>query len=602
MKKIMFSFCLVAILILSSCGNASEETVSGDVADSIANNTTEQIVGDVTENGDSEQALEDYYVPRTDERAITNTISDEIKVKATAMPEATYESIPEWNGTTIYNKYEYGWTGSDNMPSDFQESTVQEISDIGFDFVRVLIDTRYFYSESPEQYPAGPEYDGNSDNVNLNELENLDNLISWCIERDIHVCIDVHNTPGGYMIGGDEEETRELLFTPGSEEEQMFYDFWDLIAKRYKDVSSNGLSFNIYNEPPRFVGDEQYTEFIKKALDLIFAQTEDRLIFVDMLAYAREPVYGLVGEKIVQSFHLYEPYEFSHNNQDDILEIWDGNITPSVTVYPIPPVSSLLHADDSYTIHGDFPESTEITIQTAMGAIGGTLQVVADGEIICEEEITEDFMSDKGAELVEQDGEKVYNVWEYGDGTMIDISFSLTNDAKDIEFCYVMPGGGDGWFEANALKVETDDFCTLINTIWVDGNQPPADITIDMETGVYTYNLEYDENDGIGKSYIEDLVKKFADFSAETGTTIMLQETGDIVYTDTASTVRYFDDVLSVCEEYGIGWVIYSHDGCEFSYVAIEDRFRRLNGNYEEINPGRYIETNIRDILQKHMN
>ena len=53
MKKIMFSFCLVAILILSSCGNASEETVSGDVADSIANNTTEQIVGDVTENGDS---------------------------------------------------------------------------------------------------------------------------------------------------------------------------------------------------------------------------------------------------------------------------------------------------------------------------------------------------------------------------------------------------------------------------------------------------------------------------------------------------------------------------------------------------------------------
>lgn len=106
----------------------------------------------------------------------------------------------------------------------------------------------------------------------------------------------------------------------------------------------------------------------------------------------------------------------------------------------------------------------------------------------------------------------------------------------------------------------------------------------------------------IGKSYIEDLVKKFADFSAETGTTIMLQETGDIVYTDTASTVRYFDDVLSVCEEYGIGWVIYSHDGCEFSYVAIEDRFRRINGNYEEINPGRYIETNIRDILQKHMN
>ena len=27
----------------------------------------------------------------------------------------------------------------------------------------------------------------------------------------------------------------------------------------------------------------------------------------------------------------------------------------------------------------------------------------------------------------------------------------------------------------------------------------------------------------------------------------------------------YLDDVLSLCDKYGLGWDIYSHDGAEFS-------------------------------------
>ena len=63
----------------------------------------------------------------------------------------------------------------------------------------------------------------------------------------------------------------------------------------------------------------------------------------------------------------------------------------------------------------------------------------------------------------------------------------------------------------------------------------------------------------------------------------------------------YLDDVLSLCDKYGLGWYIYSHDGVEFSYVEVEDVFRRLNGNYEQIGEDRYIETNIRDLLKKHI-
>ena len=395
----VISLMIIGCMAVTACGGDTAEM--GDAGEGIESAVTAEDEEDNTANAtdmndaerdsvsDTDQGQVELMVSRNSDAAITNTISDEIKEKAKNMPEASYDNLPVWRGTSIYNKYEYAWTGSEYLSDDFSEETVGEIADIGFDFVRVLLDTRFFYTEDIS-LGAGPHFTGNSDNVNTEELKNLDDLISWCVDKGIHVCLDVHNTPGGYMIGGDEEATRELLFTEGSDEEQMFFDFWEVIARRYKDISTNALSFNLYNEPPNFVEDEQYTEFVHNAVDIIWGETPDRLIFVDMLKYAREPVYGLVGEKVVQSFHVYEPYEFSHANNYRLFECRDGGKV-EIVPYPIPPVSSLLSSRDSYTIHGEFPQGTELTIMTAMGNVGGRLQVIADGNNVFEQEISEDF-------------------------------------------------------------------------------------------------------------------------------------------------------------------------------------------------------------------
>ena len=36
----------------------------------------------------------------------------------------------------------------------------------------------------------GSEFYGSIDTINTTQLENLDQMIEWCIERDIHVCVD----------------------------------------------------------------------------------------------------------------------------------------------------------------------------------------------------------------------------------------------------------------------------------------------------------------------------------------------------------------------------------------------------------------------------
>ena len=118
------------------------------------------------------------------------------------------------------------------------------------------------------------------------------------------------------MIGGDEEASRELLFKEGSKEQQYFYNFWKLMAKRYKGISSNAVSFNLYNEPPNFTTDEQYSKMMKKTIDDIHNIVPDWLLFVDMLSYGKNPIQGLVGEKIVQSSHIYNPNDFAHTNND----------------------------------------------------------------------------------------------------------------------------------------------------------------------------------------------------------------------------------------------------------------------------------------------
>ena len=265
---------------------------------------------------DIRPASSKQYVSRTDKSATTNTIKDEYKAKAAAEPDVTYKKLPKWHGTHLSNMGEYGWNGIGEKPF-FTEDIVKEAANEGFNFARCMLDTRIIYSQTFDK-PGGEFFDGDSSKVNLNVLKNLDDLVSWGIKYGVHICIGVGSTPGGYMIGGDEEASRELIFTDGSKEQTYYYDFWELMAKRYADIPSNALSFNLMNEPPTFATDEQYSSIMKHAIRTIHDIDADRLLFVDMLDYGKKPIYGLVGEEIVQASHIYDPTEYSHSN-DEIL-------------------------------------------------------------------------------------------------------------------------------------------------------------------------------------------------------------------------------------------------------------------------------------------
>ena len=272
------------------------------------------------------------FVSRTSKKATTATIKKTTKNKAKKMATATYKSLPNWHGVNLTNMYEYGWNDNTRLIPYFTKDLVDEIAKQGFNFLRVTLDSRMVYSQKMTN-GAGQFFKGNDKKVNLNVLKNIDDLITWCVAKKIHVCLDLHNAPGGYMIGGDEEASRKLLFEDGSKEQQYFYNFWKLMTKRYKGISSNAVSFNLYNEPPAFATDEQYSQMMKKAIKDVHSIDKDRLIFVDMLDYGKTPVQGLVGEPIVQSSHIYDTHSFTHSNYDLLEDIARGLAKYSTASY-----------------------------------------------------------------------------------------------------------------------------------------------------------------------------------------------------------------------------------------------------------------------------
>ncbi len=267
----------------------------------------------------------------------TNTVSDEAKTKAAGYP-AVDGKLPDWKGTHIADKAEFAWPWvitverpedvreKDVFQTEYDEITVQEIAQAGYNFVRVAIDTRFFFTA--QEYVSLPyvgfDFYGSIDTVNESQYLNLDQLIEWCIQYDLHVCLDVHSTYGGLMIGGDEEASRELLFTPGSDAQAMLVRFWEIVAKRYADIDTNALSFNIYNEPPSFVTEteEIYIDLMNRAIDVIQAETPNRLIFVDGLNYSHvgpTMLDELHANNLVIGFHFYseEVYRFEPGEEMD---------------------------------------------------------------------------------------------------------------------------------------------------------------------------------------------------------------------------------------------------------------------------------------------
>ena len=541
---LFLSLALASSFVFSSC-------TSADSAQTTASSESSAV--DSSSSGTAPEESIPKMVDRLGEYAVTNTIPEEIKALAEKMPHVDYKNLPDWNGTTLG-----AVTVNDGADFSivFTDDYLKEIKDQGFNFIRVCLDTRGFFND-----PGNPS-SGGGNLINYYVTKTIDELIENGIKNNVHICLSVHNTYGGLMLGGDEETSRERLFTEGSKEEQFLFDFWEFISMRYSDISPNALSFNIYNEPPKFVTDEQYTRFIKKGMAMITKANPDRLILVDMLDYAHDPVQGLVGEKIVQCFHFYDPHQFTHSHYlDDMpstIEAYALKLrkNPEDLTYPFPAVN-LGITDKDYVVTGDFPAGTRVVMRFGEGSVDSGAKLLADGKEIFSQKFDREFLESRRYAINEDSVFAFYD--EKNEGlALIEFSVELNEPTKELRLVLT---DKSKWLDINEFVVETDAYSTRLLGQWIEevgDDLPPTRANID-NNGIVTLKNEAEQYT-YGKKDIEKKFKFYKDFSDSTGTPVMLTEFGDTVFNNVACSAKYIEDVLSTCEEFGFNWAHYSYD------------------------------------------
>lgn len=257
------------------------------------------------------QAQEPRYVPIDEVGSFNSKIITPELMKSCTLPNLDKSALPYWTGVISENKisvnfHTEGWDEYTAGDTYWNEQELQYLADNGFNCIRVC------YSLS---YLSNPE---NVNLINVSELEQLDELISWCMKHNLHLIFSQTGLPGKWGSWGanwypDYEywNTQENvvnnteLYT--SEKMQKTYKaYYDMLARRYKDIPNGVLSFELAVESTVPDNDmDLQTRVLGPVAETIWSYTPDRIVIVNDLQHTVPKKLAEMGCCISLHNHIY---------------------------------------------------------------------------------------------------------------------------------------------------------------------------------------------------------------------------------------------------------------------------------------------------------
>jgi len=243
--------------------------------------------------------------------------------------------LPRWRGFNLLDYF---------LPKPFAghlttDDDLKWISDMGFNFVRL-----------PMAYPRYIDFDESKNitpadvcNISEQKVEQIEGLIRKAQEQDLHVSINLHRAPG-YCINAGFHEPYDLWKSKEAQEAFSFH--WGMWGKRFKNVSSSKISFDLLNEPAvrsdlneqtsssTAVPGKLYRKVVKAATDAIRAANPKHLVIADGNDVGMHVTPELKDLNIAQSCRGYFPHYISHykapwaNKDPDRcpIPVWPGSL------------------------------------------------------------------------------------------------------------------------------------------------------------------------------------------------------------------------------------------------------------------------------------
>lgn len=182
----------------------------------------------------------------------------------------------------------------EHFDSYITEKDIANIKSMGFDHVRLGFD-QIVLEESPGKYRE-------------RTFRKIDDFIGWCEKHGLNMVLNLHKAVGNYC---DIQEKVELLDDKGLQD--RFVALWLEFERRYHDKP--GLAFELLNEV-RNVDPEKWNRLADRTLKAIREKNPNRWVVIGSTCWNSPGTLDKLkiwdDDKVVYTFHMYAPFEFTH--------------------------------------------------------------------------------------------------------------------------------------------------------------------------------------------------------------------------------------------------------------------------------------------------
>lgn len=213
-----------------------------------------------------------------------------------------------------------GWLSQCSLEKEHLEafitkSDIQAVKRMGLDHVRVPIDYLLVETENGDTVESGYTY--------------IDRCVRWCGECGLHMILDLHRT-AGYSF--DEAKSCGAFFSEDSYK-RRFLALWEKLAARYGGYDH--LAFDILNEVVDPEVSDTWNELAAQAVAVIRRYAPDIPVLIGGTQYnsinALKDLLMPPDDKVVYTFHFYEPHVFTHQGAP-----WESSMKHGFhTKYPL---------------------------------------------------------------------------------------------------------------------------------------------------------------------------------------------------------------------------------------------------------------------------
>ena len=174
------------------------------------------------------------------------------------------------------------------------EEDIRYIASLGMDHIRLGFD-QIVLEEAPYIYRE-------------EIFEHIDRFIGWCRKYGLNIVLNLHKAIGNYC---DIQEDVELL--DNDELQNRFIALWSAFEKRY--AQENDIAFELLNEV-RDVDPQKWNRLVEKTVTALRGLNPARKLIVGSTAWnSAHKLQHLAlydDENIIYTFHIYSPFEFTH--------------------------------------------------------------------------------------------------------------------------------------------------------------------------------------------------------------------------------------------------------------------------------------------------